>query len=265
MSEIKITLEGLYDILRREKKSEDLQGLDSTFFVDVVSYLREKIALLDNIKESDDMFASSEKEKLEYEIRSIKRILKEIYEKREKKIIEIALNKSRTRSDIIDSSSMLNEEKDFYQRILGNLDLFRSSVLVQLFKADLPKIITREKVVEKTIDRIKKEEIESKKVDVTTKKVEVKVDVNVEKKGVEESKAQVEKQESEIKSNAGHVDIRSMMGSQGEMTKVEFLHSVPSFVWKDMKEYGPFEQGETSEVFNDIATLLVRKGRAKEV
>jgi DNA replication initiation complex subunit (GINS family) len=256
MSEIKITLEGLYDILRREKKSQDLQALESTFFVDVVSYLREKIALLENIKESNDMFAGSEKEKLEYEIRSIKRILKEIYEKREKKIIEIALNKSRTRSDIIDSSSMLNEEKDFYQRILGNLDLFRSCVLAQLFKADLPKIIGKEKVVEKTIDRIKKEEIESKKVDVAPKKVEVESKIE-EKKEVES--------ESEIKPPTANVDIRSMMGSVGEMTKVEFLHAVPSFVWKDMKEYGPFEQGDTSEVFSDIANLLVRKGRAKEV
>ena len=46
MEEIKITLETLYDILRNEKKREDLQKLNQTFFLDVVSYLKEKKILL---------------------------------------------------------------------------------------------------------------------------------------------------------------------------------------------------------------------------
>ena len=109
MDNIKITLETLYDILRNEKKREDLQKLESTFFIDVISYMREKQAFLATKKDVDDLFASGEKDKLEYEIRSIKRILKEIYEKREKKILDIALNRSRTGSEIIDTSSMLRE------------------------------------------------------------------------------------------------------------------------------------------------------------
>ena len=114
MGDIKITLETLYDILRNEKKREDLQRLEASFFEDVVNYLREKKTLLEMKKESTDIFAAGEKEKLEYELRSIKRILKEIYEKREKKIIDIALNRSRTGSDIIDTSSMLREKKKIY-------------------------------------------------------------------------------------------------------------------------------------------------------
>ena len=39
MDNIKITLETLYDMLRNEKKKEDLQKLDQAFFFDVVSYL----------------------------------------------------------------------------------------------------------------------------------------------------------------------------------------------------------------------------------
>ena len=36
-----------------------------------------------------------------------KRIIKDIYERREKKILNIALIKSRTKSDVIDTSSLL--------------------------------------------------------------------------------------------------------------------------------------------------------------
>ena len=44
MENIKITLETLYDILINEKKKEDLQKLEGTFYIDVVEYLREKIS-----------------------------------------------------------------------------------------------------------------------------------------------------------------------------------------------------------------------------
>src|SRR3989338_7289555 len=140
MENIKITLETLYDILRNEKKKEDLQKLESSFFFDVVAYLREKQALLEMKKEGENIFAAGEKEKLEYELRSIRRILKELYEKREKKILDIAMNKSRTGSDIIDTSSMLREEKEFYTMILHSLDHFRRGILLNLFRGELPLI-----------------------------------------------------------------------------------------------------------------------------
>ena len=61
MDNIKITLETLYDILRNEKKREDLQKLESTFFIDVISYMREKQAFLATKKDEDDLFASGKK------------------------------------------------------------------------------------------------------------------------------------------------------------------------------------------------------------
>src|SRR3989344_9258874 len=142
MDEIRITLETLYDILRNEKKREDLQKLEESFFLDVVSYMREKQALLDTKKESTEIFAAGEKEKLEYELRSIKRILKEIYELREKKIIDIALNKSRTGSDIIDTSAMLREEKEFYQELLDKMNQFRREEFLRLLNGEMPRVLS---------------------------------------------------------------------------------------------------------------------------
>ena len=47
-----------------------------------------------------------------------------------------------------------------------------------------------------------------------------------------------------------------------EMTKVKFIKPMPSFVWKDMKTYGPFDIDEEFKIFSEVAKLLVRKGRA---
>ena len=162
---IRITLETLYDILINEKKREDLQKLEGSFYQDVVDYLKEKgsrLALGDN----KEIFSFGEREKLEYELRSIKRILKEIYDKREQKIISISLNRSRTGSDLIDTSSMLYEENLFYQQMLNTLNSHRRNTLLKLFNNEIPSITDAElpKIEEKEYKKIepeKKQEIKS--------------------------------------------------------------------------------------------------------
>lgn len=227
MENIKITLESLYDILRNEKKREDLQNLNESFYADIVAYLQEKRNLLKSKESCDDLFASGEKDKLEYELRSIKRILKEIYEKREKKIMDIALNRSRTRSDIIDTSAMLKEEKEYYQELLEVLDFYRKGIILNLFNGKLPEL---DKNPEKKELKTKLILPEEEKIPVETKKEEI-----ISKK------------------------------TFGNLTKVKFVHPTPSFVWKDFKEYGPFDIGEEIEIYPEVAELLVRKGRAEKV
>lgn len=222
MDNIKITLETLYDMLRNEKKKEDLQKLDQAFFFDVVAYLREKQALLEMKKEGENIFAAGEKEKLEYELRSIRRILKELYEKREKKILDIAMNKSRTGSDIIDTSAMLREEKEFYAQVLQSLDHFRRGILLNLFRGELPSISSQMQRIEINLEQ-RKEQIKAE---------------------LQQSSAREDKK---------------------PMAKIRFTHPTPSFVWKDMKVYGPFDVGEETEIFPEVAELLIRKGRAEKL
>ncbi|MDP3734122.1 MAG: hypothetical protein Q8R37_02745 [Nanoarchaeota archaeon] len=230
MDNIKITLETLYDILRNEKKREDLQRIEETFFIDVVAYVREKKVLLISRQKSDDLFASGERDKLEYELRSIKRILKEIYEKREKKIIDIALNRSRTGSDIIDTSAMLVEEKQFYNQVLVILDYYRGGVLLQLFRGDLPVM-------------------SSVQVPAAFAQFEPKL--------TPEKNAEVE---SSVKPSAIVTPSVAV-----PVTKIRFINPMPSFVWKDMKVYGPYDKGEEIEIFSEVAELLVRKKRAEKI
>ncbi len=257
MEDIKITLETLYDILRNEKKREDLQKLEASFFIDVVSYLREKKALLESKEKSDEIFAVGERDKLEYELRSIKRILKEIYEKREKKIIDIALNRSRTGSDIIDTSSMLREEKDFYQRVLSVLDTYRGGVLFNLFKGELPGFIG-----------VKSKGVEPAQSNAPTTLTKFEGAEEKEVPGKEETgekeatKKTTENDDAEVKEKS---EAPKEKTEETQKTKIKFTHPMPSFVWKDMKVYGPFEEGDETEIFPEVAELIVRKGRAVKV
>ncbi len=262
MDNIKITLESLYDILRNEKKKEDLQKLDRTFFLDVINYLKEKKALLEQNSEGDELFAVGEKEKVGYELRSIKRIQKELYEKREKKIIDIALNRSRTGSDIIDTEAMLKEEKEFYQQLLKTLDLYRRGILLNLFQGKLPLIISKEERKEKI-----RKEIEQNSL--------LKIENPVEESNEETPNEEVSDEEPAPEEESSETDSVPVESAESKeevkseekkvKTKIKFIHPTPSFVWKDMKVYGPFDQGEETEIFPEVADLLVRKGRAEKI
>ncbi len=287
MEEIKITLETLYDILRNEKQREDLQQLNDTFFVDVVSYLKEKKKLLESKQDEDDLFAAGEREKLEYELRSIKRILKEVYEKREKKIIDIAMNKSRTGSDIIDTSALLQEEKEFYDLLLGLLDGYRKGVLLNLFRGEIPFVQVGKIQVGKLppkmpeLSETKKEPLEpvvneplnptpmeeeleptlSTKQSVT----ETPTSTESEKKSTETSPPEQLPTKPETPPSEQPLTESKENNSQSIMKKIKFIHPVPSFVWTDLKDYGPWEAGEETEMFVEVADLMIEKKRAVEV
>ena len=124
--EVNITYETLFELLKREKDMTDLQKLYPNFFNDFVEYLNEKNKVLGK---EDSLFSYDEKKKVEKQIDNAKRIIKEIYERREKKILNIALIKSRTKSDVMDTSSFLENEKRFFDEVVKVLDVFRNDVI----------------------------------------------------------------------------------------------------------------------------------------
>ena len=111
MGEVNITYETLFELLRREKNREELQKLDDSFLNDVLDYLNEKKQQLELLKTKNDLFAVDEKKKAEIQDENIKKIIRELYERREKKIITIAIDKSRTSESVVDTSTLLKEEK----------------------------------------------------------------------------------------------------------------------------------------------------------
>ena len=245
MESIKITLETLYDILRNEKKRDDLQKLEDTFYLDVVGYLKEKNALLNAKKIDINILAAGERDKIDYEIRSIQRILKDIYEKREKKIIEIALNKSHTGSDLIDTSSMLREERLFYQQILNNLDNFRRGILIKIHRCEFPDLLSMTQ---------------------NTSAFETNFTISL---AAKEAQAPITKFETDEKANEDKENQETTtpapVAPKQNLTKIKFIRPTPKFIWKDMKEYGPFDPGEQIEIYPEVAELLIRKERAEKV
>ena len=138
MSEI-ITYEALYEILRKEKSSSELQTLDENFFQNVVNYIKEKSEILESQKKKTSIFASVEIIKTQKQLDNIKKILKELYERRENKIIQIALFSSRT-SQKKENLGLLEEENEFYQKLENMFSNYRKDILIKILSKKLPKI-----------------------------------------------------------------------------------------------------------------------------
>jgi len=161
VNEVNITYETLFEILRIEKNRDDLQEIPATFFEDVVAYLREKQQILDEGRAKEDLFSATEREKTSTEMGNVKKILRELYERREKKIINMALNKSRTMSNIIDTSKLVGEESRMFGRIVETLDSFRGGILTNLLDLRIPYVEEKKNAVqadEKKEDEEKKPE-----------------------------------------------------------------------------------------------------------
>ena len=142
--EINITYETLFELLKREKDTADLQKLDPNFFNNFVDYLNEKKKILGK---EDSLFSNDEKKKVETQIDNARRLIKEIYDRREKKILNIALIKSRTKSDVIDTSSFLENEKKFFDDVVNVLDVFRNDVINNIIDGKQASEITADKEV----------------------------------------------------------------------------------------------------------------------
>ena len=131
VQEVIITYETLFELLKREKDTADLQRLEPSFFDNFVEYLNEK---KDMLNKEDALFSYDEKKKVEKQIDNARRLIKEIYERREKKILNIALIKSRTKSHVIDTSALLDNEKKFLGEIEKVLNAYRENVIYNVME-----------------------------------------------------------------------------------------------------------------------------------
>ena len=134
--EVVITYETLFELLQREKERSDLQRLEPTFFSDVISYIKDKKKILE--AKSDSPFAQEERKKTERQLENIYKILKELYERREKKIISLAIDKSRTKSHLIDTTALLKEEKVIFDALANLLDTYRDAILGSVLNEKMP-------------------------------------------------------------------------------------------------------------------------------
>jgi len=222
MVEINITYETLYEILRNEKNRDDLQELNVGFYEDVVKYLNKNKEMLSKAH-SDD-----ETEDLARQIKNIKAIIKEIYERREKKIINMAINKSRAGSESVEIDYLLPQEKDFYIHCVALLDRFRTQ--------DLSKILDGSIILP---TRNFEPEAAAPKQEAA-------------------SEAQRPATAAPTQEHAPHKP-------SDEKKTIKFRENVPKFLGKQLEVYGPFEPEEVVTLPSDLADILIRKGKADQV
>lgn len=138
-----ITYEVLYDLLRKEKISPELQKLESTFLTDLRDYLKTRINHIKEHSSKQSVFSSQESQITEKQLENIKRIIRELYEKREAKILTLALSSSRTKAKY-DTSALLEEEKALFTSVKELLDQSRTLIFESLYKDEQPKEIKAE-------------------------------------------------------------------------------------------------------------------------
>lgn len=225
MTEIKVTYETLFDLLRREKGRGELQDLEKDFYEDVMSYLTEKQNSL-TISSS-----RGEREKIRIQIKNVKKILRELYELREKKIMNLASSKVKTSSNLIDTSKLLDKEQDLFN---DACDLFSK------YKKEILEKIT----IEHTTDDMMYSQN----------------DTRPEEKPTPEPRKEPTLQNNPQQNNQNDVKEKQQSG----MINITLLYDLPRFLGMDKKIYGPYRKGENTQMPHDTAKLLLDKKRAEQ-
>jgi DNA replication initiation complex subunit (GINS family) len=163
--EVVLTYETMYEMLRKEKSRDELQKLDESFFKDTLNYLREKQQSYDDNLTKNDIFSQSERDKLHIQMANIKKILRDLYDIRERKVINMAINKSRTHTMIVDTANLLLQEQPFFESLHSVMTQYRTGILhrmLELRELDilpivlpLPEKQKEETVPQQNVKRIK--------------------------------------------------------------------------------------------------------------
>ncbi len=205
---IMITFQTIQDLARLESNRAELQKLDETFYLDLLTYLLEKKKIAE-MPGGGDLFSSTEKVNTKLQLENALNLTEKLYDKRERKIINMAIDKSRIGSALIDTTLMLGEEKLLFSEIAGVLERFRKGILQQLKDGKMPSLSPASPEVSQ-----------------------------------EFPKAEAKRQNTRL---------------------VRFLSAVPKFVGQDLEIIGPFDEEDVANLPDDIAKVLIEKGRAEAI
>lgn len=126
-----ITYETLFELLRLEKSREELQKLDYNFLEEVGKYVKEKKDLLRK-QPSLDSFSMDERDKAQKQLQNINSLLKQLYDRREKKIVQMAINNARIGMSLADMSNILPPERKLFDELVTSLEFHRKAILASI-------------------------------------------------------------------------------------------------------------------------------------
>lgn len=120
-----ITYETFRKFQRKEKNNEKLQGLPQDFFNKSVEWLNRK----------EEEFQESNEPSLLREIDNVKKLVKDIFDRRRKKILLLALHSVRSKKV---SKNLLPEEEEFFESIVRNLQELEGNLLQRVLEGEKP-------------------------------------------------------------------------------------------------------------------------------
>lgn len=135
MAEETITFDLIRRIQREEQRQPKLTRLPENFYSNVAAYVTQKKNLAE----------TKEDKRMALEIKSIEMLIEDIFNRRERKIINTAINSARTG---IPPENMIEEEQAFYEGILSFIKTRRNDILKNILKE--PEIKEEIKPGEKT-------------------------------------------------------------------------------------------------------------------
>ncbi len=226
-----ITYETLFDLLRKEKGRQELQSLPEDFYGQVVAYLRQKLKDVDAAGGA----SSTGAQKALVQFRNVQKILRELHERRERKIIEMALNRARAESNIVDTEPLLREEQEFYTQCAELLLAHKERLLMTVLNGDAP-----EGTVVPTLSEPLPDEDMVPGRASNDKSDDTDADAHAHASGL--SPEEVASQES---------------------CSVIFVAAVPKFLGLKGEVHGPFSPGDTTDLPGKIAAVLMKKKRVE--
>jgi DNA replication initiation complex subunit (GINS family) len=256
--EITITYETLYELLRKEKTREDIQELDHDFIDSVKAYLTQKRSMLLNPGSQQMLFSEEEQQKTLKQISNIIKVIRELYDRREKKIISLAVNMSKTNSSAIDTSRLLGKEKEMFHMLVDVLNLYRANILCNIIDENRAKDM---------LSRVKSD-LPAPRITPETPATGTKKPA-VEKTGPQPTAP--EPDNTEISGTRKPDDQSapsakpSAATASADSINVRFLTAVPKFIDPKLKVHGPFEMDDTAQLPVTVAEVLIKKGKAEAV
>ncbi len=252
------TYEDIYELLRSEKFSADLQTINIEDLHRIQSYINDKKALLAQVEEDMNVLSTQKRAKIRLEIENAIRALKDLYEARERKVINRAVFTIRAGGDIKDTTNMLNGEDKLYSALLTLLVNSRDEFLSVIDGEAILPIPTQEAPASEPETPVEEpEEIApiSQPVEEPLPAMEP-VEEPAEQAVEADGGTGLSPEETPV------IDPEPV--ATIEMLSIEVTESCPECVGEDLKTYGPFLAGQAYSIPQSLAQVMIDQSKARK-
>jgi hypothetical protein len=255
--EIVVTYETLYDILIQEKRSNELQKLDLNFLRDVLEYFKDKSKLLKT--SLDSPFGAEEQRKTFQQLENARKLLREIYDWREKKLLLLARDASRMNDHLVNKSVMLSHERILYDEALALMKRNRTAVLDSVINLREPTLTGMGSFSSASVIP---EPAVLAPVPAANNGVEAEFPDTDQFQSSEASKASFQESAG---SAAEPPQSLKTEDSASDKIRIRFNQEVAQFVGPGMESFGPYIAGDEANLPEIVANIIIKREQGDKI